>query len=159
MKSLDMHGGLNRFGQSPMKTWHKQSLSHYHLPMKHWLQFSPVTNQLPTSLPSMSFPLLLSTNHTIRRQPRKHCVRRLMQPIICAGYIRGSNKPKKVCTNPNCPRKNGHTIETCWAKGGGDEGGDKKKKKKKKKAAARTAEEDKSDAKLDECCIYGLFIG
>ena len=61
---------------------------------------------------------------------------------------KGLNKPKKVCTNPKCPRKNGHTIEMCWAEGGGDEGGrDKKKKKKKKKASARTTEEDKSDAK------------
>lgn len=29
---------------------------------------------------------------------------------------------RRLCTNPNCPRKLNHTIANCWAKGGGAEG-------------------------------------
>ena len=60
---------------------------------------------------------------------------------------------KKAHTRTNC-KKQGHSIETCWAKGGVEEGQglrQKKKsksKKKKGKAKANAAKEESSDGKV-----------
>jgi hypothetical protein len=42
--------------------------------------------------------------------------------IVAAAAQTTASIPRKLCTNPNCPRKTGHTITNCWAKGGGAEG-------------------------------------
>jgi transposase InsO family protein len=42
--------------------------------------------------------------------------------IVAAAAQSPSTASRRLCTNPNCPRKVGHTMANCWAKGGGAEG-------------------------------------
>ena len=68
---------------------------------------------------------------------------------------------KKVHTCTSC-KKQGHSIEVCWAKGGGKEGQGlrqkkSKSKKKKGKAKVNAAEEESSDGKSDGSITFINF--
>ena len=72
---------------------------------------------------------------------------------------KSSNTSGKACSNPNCQKKVGHTLETCWAKGGGQEGGGPKKKKAKGKGkgkdesgSAKVADDD-SGARMSSAWV------